>query len=189
MAAPKKSLKGYYLTTFLIGLGFFTVGLMDPLYDTFVPVFLLRYIQSHALVGAIMTLDNVLAVFLIPFFSSLSDRLHTPIGRRMPFIVICLPVTALAFGLIPYAALAHLYALVALLFLLHLLQLLIQLSRLFQFDCQIPAAELEAPVEADGKRAEGNDEEGFDEVGKGEQVASYLVAHGKLAIETDGQCH
>ncbi|MCI6673502.1 MAG: MFS transporter [Spirochaetaceae bacterium] len=120
MAAPKKSLKGYYLTTFLIGLGFFTVGLMDPLYDTFVPVFLLRYIQSHALVGAIMTLDNVLAVFLIPFFSSLSDRLHTPIGRRMPFIVICLPVTALAFGLIPYAALAHLYALVALLFLLNL---------------------------------------------------------------------
>ena len=30
----KKSLKGYYSITFLIGLGFFTMGLMDPLYDT-----------------------------------------------------------------------------------------------------------------------------------------------------------
>ncbi len=120
MATPKKSLKGYYLTTFLIGLGFFTVGLMDPLYDTFVPVFLLRYIKSHALVGSIMTLDNILAVFLIPVFSSMSDRTRTPIGRRMPFIITCLPVTALAFGLIPYAALFHLYALILLLCVLNL---------------------------------------------------------------------
>lgn len=119
-ATKRKSLKGYYLATFLIGLGFFTVGLMDPLYDTYVPVFLLRFLDSHALVGALMTLDNLLAIFLIPVFSALSDRTRTPIGRRMPFIITCLPVTALAFALIPFAALRSLAALVLLLFVLNL---------------------------------------------------------------------
>ncbi|NLA93027.1 MAG: SLC45 family MFS transporter, partial [Spirochaetales bacterium] len=94
----KKSMKGYYLTTFLIGLGFFTMGLMDPLYDTYIPIFLSRYIESNALIGAIMTLDNVFAIFLIPIFSAISDRTQTRIGRRMPFIISLLPLSAFAFG-------------------------------------------------------------------------------------------
>jgi len=116
----KKGLKGYYLTTFLIGLGFFTMGLMDPLYDTYVPIFLQKYVSSKALIGTIMTLDNMLAILLIPVFSAISDRTHTRIGRRMPFIVICLPVTAVAFGLIPIAALIGLWLLIALVFVLNL---------------------------------------------------------------------
>ncbi len=114
--AERKSLKGYYLTTFLIGLGFFTMGLMDPLYDTYVPIFLSRYIDSSALVGTVMTLDNILAIFLIPIFSALSDRVDTRIGRRMPFIVTLLPVSAVLFGLIPFSALSGLAVLVILVF-------------------------------------------------------------------------
>ena len=120
MAKQKKGLKGYYLTTFLIGLGFFTMGLMDPLYDTYVPIFLSRFVESKTLIGAIMTFDNILAIFLIPIFSALSDRVHTPIGRRMPFIVVCLPVSAVAFGLIPFSALSSLWFLIILLFILNL---------------------------------------------------------------------
>jgi MFS family permease len=116
----KKGLEGYYLTTFLIGLGFFTMGLMDPLYDTYVPIFLEKYVSSKALIGTIMTLDNILAILLIPVFSAISDRTHTRIGRRMPFIVICLPITAVAFGLIPIAALTGLWLLIALVFVLNL---------------------------------------------------------------------
>ena len=116
----KKSLKGYYLITFLIGLGFFTMGLMDPLYDTYVPIFLGKYITSNSLIGTIMTLDNVLAIFLIPIFSAYSDRIDTIIGRRMPFIITMLPLAAVAFGLIPIAALASLWALIALIFVLNL---------------------------------------------------------------------
>jgi len=116
----KKGLKGYYLTTFLIGLGFFTMGLMDPLYDTYLPIFLARFVDSKALIGAIMTLDNLLAILLIPVFSALSDRTHTRIGRRMPFIIVCLPVSAVAFGLIPYAALISLWMLIILVFVLNL---------------------------------------------------------------------
>ncbi|HKL86514.1 MAG TPA: MFS transporter, partial [Treponemataceae bacterium] len=115
-----KGLKGYYLTTFLIGLGFFTMGLMDPLYDTFVPIFLEKYISSKALIGTIMTLDNMLAILLIPIFSALSDRLKTPIGRRMPFIIICLPIAAIAFGFLPIAALIGFWFLIVLIFVLNL---------------------------------------------------------------------
>ncbi len=115
-----KSLKGYYLTTFLIGLGFFTMGLMDPLYDTYVPIFLGKYIGSNSLIGTIMTLDNILAIFLIPIFSAISDRTNTRIGRRMPFIITLLPLAAVAFGLIPVAALSSLLMLIALIFVLNL---------------------------------------------------------------------
>ena len=116
----KRGLKGYYMTTFLIGLGFFTMGLMDPLYDTYVPIFLARFVESKALIGAIMTFDNMLAIFLIPVFSAISDRTRTRIGRRMPFIVICLPVSAVTFGLIPYSALIGLWLLIVLVFILNL---------------------------------------------------------------------
>ncbi|MGI6439711.1 MAG: MFS transporter [Sphaerochaetaceae bacterium] len=116
----RKSMKGYYLTTFLIGLGFFTMGLMDPLYDTYIPIFLGRYISSNAIIGAIMTLDNVFAIFLIPVFSALSDRTRTPIGRRMPYIITLLPLSAFTFGLIPFAALSSLVLLIILIFALNL---------------------------------------------------------------------
>jgi MFS family permease len=115
----KKGLKGYYLTTFLIGLGFFTMGLMDPLYDTYVPIFLSKYIDSNGIIGSIMTLDNIVAIFMIPVFSAISDRTRTRIGRRMPFIITLLPLTAVCFGLIPFAALYALWALIALVFCLN----------------------------------------------------------------------
>lgn len=116
----KKSLKGYWLTTFLIGLGFFTMGLMDPLYDNYVPIFLGYYIEQNSLIGAIMTLDNILAIFLIPIFSAFSDRTHTRIGRRMPYIVTLLPITAVFFGLVPITAYQGLAILVVTIFLLNI---------------------------------------------------------------------
>ncbi|MHC1693071.1 MAG: MFS transporter [Sphaerochaetaceae bacterium] len=115
----RKSMKGYYLTTFLIGLGFFTMGLMDPLYDTYIPLFLGKYIESNALIGSIMTLDNMFAIVLIPIFSAISDRTRTPIGRRMPFIITLLPLSAVAFGLIPFSALSSLALLIVLIFCLN----------------------------------------------------------------------
>ncbi len=115
----RKSMKGYYLTTFLIGLGFFTMGLMDPLYDTYVPVFLRKFIESKALIGTIMTLDNIFAIFLIPIFAALSDRTRTPIGRRMPYIILFLPLSAIAFGIIPFASLSSLVLLIIMIFALN----------------------------------------------------------------------
>ncbi len=97
--------KGFYRITILIGLGFFTMGLMDPLYDTYVPIFLSDFLDSRFLIGLIMTLDNLLALFLIPIVSNLSDSTHTRIGRRMPWILITVPLSGIFFALIPYGAL------------------------------------------------------------------------------------
>jgi Na+/melibiose symporter-like transporter len=72
-----------------------------------------------SLVGFIMTIDNILAIFLIPIVSAWSDRTNTRIGRRMPYILVLLPLTAIFFGAIPYAAGASLAALIAILLLLN----------------------------------------------------------------------
>ncbi len=113
-------MNGYYKITFMIGLGFFTMGLMDPLYDTYIPIFLSRFVDSKGLIGTIMTLDNIFAIFLIPVVSALSDRTRTRIGRRMPFIITALPLTALAFSIIPFTALNTLWALILSIFLLNI---------------------------------------------------------------------
>ncbi len=118
--AEKKSLTGYWRTTFLIGLGFFTMGLMDPLYDNYIPMFLGYYIDSSSLIGAVMTLDNILAIFLIPVFSALSDRTRTRIGRRMPYIVTLLPLAAVFFALVPFSALESFLLLFATIFFLNI---------------------------------------------------------------------
>ncbi|MDQ7796800.1 MAG: MFS transporter, partial [Spirochaetia bacterium] len=78
-----------------------------------------KYIGSMSLVGFIMTIDNILAIFLIPIVSAWSDRTNTRIGRRMPYILVLLPLTAIFFGAIPYAASASLAALIAILLLLN----------------------------------------------------------------------
>lgn len=113
-------MKAYYGITFLIGLGFFTMGLMDPLYDTYVPMFLSNFLSSDSLVGGIMGLDNFFAILLIPIVSALSDRTRTPIGRRMPYIIVMLPATAVFFSLLPSAALKSLAFLIICIFFLNL---------------------------------------------------------------------
>jgi len=120
MELRAKTFRSYLSLTFLIGFGFFTVGMMDPLYDSYVQIFLSRYIPLKSVVGAIMSLDNLLALFLIPLVSVWSDHTRTPIGRRMPWIVVLLPLSAVCFALVPYSAALSLSALIAVLLFLNL---------------------------------------------------------------------
>lgn len=87
--------------TFLLGLGFFSVSLVWPLYNVYVPIFLRDFLDSQFQINAIMTLDNILAVSMIPFIASLSDRTQTRFGRRMPFLMIGIPLSAIAFVFLP----------------------------------------------------------------------------------------
>lgn len=87
--------------TFLLGLGFFAVSLVWPLYNVYVPIFLRDFLDSQFQINAVMTLDNILAVSMIPFIASLSDRTHTRFGRRMPFLMVGIPLAAIAFVLLP----------------------------------------------------------------------------------------
>lgn len=122
MNKEENGFRTYLPVTFLIGFGFFTVGMMDPLYDSYVQIFLSNYIPYKSIVGAIMALDNLLALFLIPLVSVWSDRTRTPMGRRLPWILILLPLSALSFGAIPYVAEVSLMALILLLVFLNLVK-------------------------------------------------------------------
>lgn len=116
----KEGMKKYYGVTFLIGLGFFTMGLMDPLYDTYIPIFLSRFVDSKGLIGIIMTLDNLFALFLIPIVAAMSDKTRTRIGRRMPYIIVTLPLSGILFGLIPFSAFWGLTGLIIAIFFLNI---------------------------------------------------------------------
>jgi MFS family permease len=99
-----------YGKTFLLGFGFFGVSVIWGIYNAFVPVFLAdRFNLSPVLIGLFMTFDNIAALLIQPPVGAWSDKLRTPLGRRMPFILIGAPVGALAFGLIPLAAVLPLF--------------------------------------------------------------------------------
>ena len=76
-----------YKRTFLIGLAFLSISAFWQMYDNIIPLMLQgTFGLGETVTGAIMAADNVLALFLLPLFGSLSDRVDTRLGKRMPFI-------------------------------------------------------------------------------------------------------
>jgi Na+/melibiose symporter-like transporter len=87
----------------LLGGGSFVIGAVAPLYDSYVPPLLARHLSSSAWIGAAMGIDNVLALCLVPVVGVLSDATSTRLGRRVPFLLGALPLTAVALAAIPFA--------------------------------------------------------------------------------------
>lgn len=85
-----------------LGFGFFSISLTWGLYNAFVPLFLQKLVISVTLIGFLMTLDNYIALFLQPLIGNLSDKTDTRFGKRMPFIIIGMPLAALFVSLLPY---------------------------------------------------------------------------------------
>jgi Na+/melibiose symporter-like transporter len=88
----------------LLGAGTFVVGAVAPLYDSYVPELLQRHLSSSAGVGAAMGIDNVLALLVVPLIGALSDATHSRLGRRVPYVLAALPLTAVALAAIPLMA-------------------------------------------------------------------------------------
>ena len=77
-----------YKRTLLVGLAFLSICAFWQLYDNVVPLILKNTFDiPDDIAGVIMALDNMLALFLLPLFGKLSDRTHTRLGRRMPYIL------------------------------------------------------------------------------------------------------
>lgn len=58
------------------------------MYDSIIPLMLQNTFHlGETVTGALMAMDNVLAIFLLPLFGTLSDKADTKFGKRMPFIV------------------------------------------------------------------------------------------------------
>ena len=91
-----------YRKTLTLGLGFFTISMVWQIYNAYMPVFYSKFVTSTALVGFLMTIDNILALTLQPVFGGLSDRTWTRFGRRMPYLLVGMPLAAIFFALIPF---------------------------------------------------------------------------------------
>ena len=78
-----------YKRTICIGFAFLSICAFWQMYDNLIPLMLQRTFHlNETITGAIMALDNVLAVFLLPLLGTLSDKVDTHMGKRTPFIVV-----------------------------------------------------------------------------------------------------
>lgn len=90
--------------TILVGLAFMSICAFWQLYDNIIPLILLNTFHLKDTVsGFIMSLDNILALFMLPLFGAFSDRVNTRMGKRMPFIVFGTILAAFAMLLLPIA--------------------------------------------------------------------------------------
>lgn len=86
------------------GLAFLSISSFWQLYDNIIPLMLEDSFGFKAwLSGVIMALDNVLALFLLPFFGRLSDTHQGKHGRRFPFIAVGSGFAIIFMLLIPLA--------------------------------------------------------------------------------------
>ncbi|RKM61030.1 MFS transporter [Butyrivibrio sp. CB08] len=78
-----------YRRTILIGLAFLSITAFWQFYDNEIPR-ILKYTFNlgETATGAVMAMDNVFALVLLPLFGALSDKSSTKFGKRMPFIII-----------------------------------------------------------------------------------------------------
>ncbi len=83
----EKDMKLNYKRTILVGFAFFLISTFWGAYDAIVPKILdNKFGLNQTWSGAIMSFDNILAVFMLPLFGSLSDKMGTRYGKRTPFI-------------------------------------------------------------------------------------------------------
>ena len=76
-----------YKRTMLVGFAFFLISAFWQAYDAIIPLILTnRFGLPQSVSGAVMSIDNVLAVFLLPLFGSISDKVKSVHGKRTPFI-------------------------------------------------------------------------------------------------------
>lgn len=103
--APARDARPFsYRRIWWLGVGFLAIQLAFATYNAFLPLLYLEFIDSRALIGLLMGTDNLVGLLLIPVVGAWSDRCGSPLGRRLPFIVVAIPLAALTLFAIPFAA-------------------------------------------------------------------------------------
>lgn len=98
--------------TFLISFAFLSVMTAWTIYNSYVPLILdsrlsemqLSVTLVSFLTGFIMSIDSIFGVVFQPLFGKRSDHTRTRFGKRMPYLIVCMPVSAVLFYLIPKMA-------------------------------------------------------------------------------------
>ena len=114
----KEPNKFRWVRTILISFGFFASSIAWSQYNSQIPVALDALLPGQfLLIGFIMTIDNIVGMFLQPITGNLSDRTKSRFGRRMPFVMIGLPLSAASFFCLALTKdIAWLYIIVILIF-------------------------------------------------------------------------
>lgn len=101
-----------YKRTFIIGFAFFGILMLWQVYNIYVPPILTQLLmiqlnqtdtEVQYLVGVLMAMDNIFALFMLPLFGYLSDRTKSKFGKRMPYIVVGTILSAIALIGLPIA--------------------------------------------------------------------------------------
>ena len=88
--------------TVLVGLAFLSICCFWQMYDSVITKILTETFHlNESITGMIMAADNVLALFLLPFFGSLSDKTNTRLGKRTPYILFGTACAVVLMNLLP----------------------------------------------------------------------------------------
>jgi maltose/moltooligosaccharide transporter len=99
------STRAPYGVCFCIGLGGLFAGVTGPLLSTFIPPLVRDALGNHrTLIGAVMAIDNVLLLLLVPWAGAASDRSSAAGRGRLPIIVGGLVLSAIGMALFPWSA-------------------------------------------------------------------------------------
>ena len=91
-----------YKRTLLVGLAFLSICTFWQAYDGIIPLILKNTFGiGEGATGQIMAIDNMLALIMLPLFGSLSDKTHTPIGKRTPYIIFGTVVAVISMLFLP----------------------------------------------------------------------------------------
>ncbi|MBO4384860.1 MAG: MFS transporter [Clostridia bacterium] len=87
-----------YWRTICVGFAFFLICAFWQAYDSIIPKILTdKFGMAQGWSGVIMALDNVLALFMLPLFGTISDKCRSKLGKRTPFIIVGTVVAVIAF--------------------------------------------------------------------------------------------
>ena len=90
--------------TLCVGFAFLSICAFWQLYDNVVPWILKNTFHlAEGPTGFIMSIDNILALFMLPLFGALSDRTRSRLGRRTPYVVGGTLVAVVLMNLLPFA--------------------------------------------------------------------------------------
>lgn len=91
--------------TILVGFAFLAISAFWQVYDNIIPL-ILKYTFhiGDTLSGAIMALDNIFALIMLPIFGAWSDKVNSRRGKRTPFIFVGTVLAVIFMLLLPAAA-------------------------------------------------------------------------------------
>jgi MFS family permease len=94
-----------YRTCVLIGLGGLFAGVTGPLLSTFLPLLVRDALgENRTAIGAVMAIDNVLLLMLVPLTGPASDRASARGLGRLPFVLVGFVLASIGMAVLPFSS-------------------------------------------------------------------------------------